>query len=603
MEQNLIVVRQADDFFRNAITCDQKGSFQDAIYYYRLAIQYYQQVRDNPPKGGFNIETIHGNIEKINKRISEISMLAPNNFQEPPASSHPAQFSLTATTVAYPQIPALETSKNASKPASQENSASAPRYRVPTSDQKGSNTDSNSIKIEHPTKSSTKSEKKNKIQRAVSKQPASTPLVANESDSIQPTKPKNQYAVDPSRNPSTRQPEPNQVELKPKPSSEPAKVDSKKQQHSEPAKVDSKKQQHSEPAKVDSKKQQHNEPAKVDQKKLPAVKSAPVNDEENNQLRHISSTRRQKAQSQLIKPAKSAEEDVYISDFVVKPQLYRKVKTIGQGAFGSVFLVQSSVDQKFYAMKEFHNEIVDYDQERSYFREIDMMIHAHHPAVMKLTGFSMTNMENRHAPILVLEYLPNGSLQDIISKKREFTLTQKYISLYGVAVAMAYLHSKNIVHRDLKPANVLLNECLEPVVGDFGLSKVMEEKSLRQTQASGSPVYMAPELLLRQSYTNSIDVYAYGILSYEVLSGVPAFSKIKSILDLVNSVVVGKRPSISSVSLPKQWVKLITACWDQEPSKRPTFSQIAEDFINRKLPFDDIDEKVFNRYVKKLERA
>ena len=79
MEQNLITVSQADDFFRYAITCDQKGSYQDAIYYYRLAIQYYQQILDNPPKGGFSIDTIQTNIKRINQRISEISISAPNN--------------------------------------------------------------------------------------------------------------------------------------------------------------------------------------------------------------------------------------------------------------------------------------------------------------------------------------------------------------------------------------------------------------------------------------------------------------------------------------------------------------------------------------------
>lgn len=292
---------------------------------------------------------------------------------------------------------------------------------------------------------------------------------------------------------------------------------------------------------------------------------------------------------------------VLMSDQIIQPKDYTVKRILGKGANGIVYLVSDVHTGKEYAMKELLHQLISSEEQKSFFREIELMIHANHPAVLKLIGFSMTNLENKNSPILILELMPNGSLQDVIEKKKRFTLTQKYIALYGIAEAMKYLHSKDIVHRDLKPANVLLNQFDEPAVADFGLSKLMNKEYMRQTQAAGSPVYMAPELMMRQDYNNSIDVYAYGYICYELLLEELSFNNINNVYDLVNMVCNGTRPPLNGKNLDDKWKMLISNCWDANPFERPTFHQICQLFIERKLPFNDIDMNRFGQYEMKIK--
>lgn len=292
---------------------------------------------------------------------------------------------------------------------------------------------------------------------------------------------------------------------------------------------------------------------------------------------------------------------VLMSDQIIQPKDYTVKRVLGKGANGMVYLVSDVHTKKEYAMKELLHQLISSEEQKSFFREIELMIHANHPAVLKLVGFSMTNSENKNSPILILELMPNGSLQDVIEKKKSFTLTQKYIALYGIAEAMKYLHSKDIVHRDLKPANVLLNQYDEPAVADFGLSKLMSQELMRQTQAAGSPVYMAPELMMRQDYNNSIDVYAYGYICYELLLEELSFNNVNNVYDLVNMVCNGSRPPLNGKNLDDKWKLLISNCWDANPYERPTFHEICQFFIERSLPFNNIDMNRFAQYEAKIK--
>ena len=130
----------------------------------------------------------------------------------------------------------------------------------------------------------------------------------------------------------------------------------------------------------------------------------------------------------------------------------------------------------------------------------------------------------------------------------------KYICQIDVASAMEYLHSLRpcIIHRDLKSLNVLRSKQGSLKICDFGLV------TTRNTQA-GTPAYMAPELILNQTFNKSVDVFSFGILLCEMYSRVVPFVGVDS-FEIRERIVAGERPVIS-YSCPQKCAKLIKQCW------------------------------------------
>lgn len=284
-------------------------------------------------------------------------------------------------------------------------------------------------------------------------------------------------------------------------------------------------------------------------------------------------------------------------EFLIDLNKFEKIKTLGFGSFGKVFLAKEKLTGKLFAIKEL-NSIERFEDQKYFLREVEALTQAVYPAVLHLRGFSQYP-----TPSIVTEYLSGGSLQDVINGKKLMNKTQRVKALYGVASAMRYLHnSLSIVHRDLKPANVMLNEDLEPVVGDFGLAKIMTKMMMKQTQKAGSPVYMAPELMSGKEYTNKVDVYSFGILCYELLSELLAFDKCTSIVDLMNKVIGGSRPDLRNTKISNSFRELIQKCWQNDAEKRPSFKEIVSE-LRKDQYLEDIDKNAFMEYLTRLRKS
>jgi serine/threonine protein kinase len=116
---------------------------------------------------------------------------------------------------------------------------------------------------------------------------------------------------------------------------------------------------------------------------------------------------------------------------------------------------------------------------------------------------------------------------------------------------------------------------------------------------AGSPVYMAPELFEDKEYTDKVDVYAYGVMAYEILTDSLAFAEVKTPNALRAKVLSGGRPSIPS-SVPKPWASVMKSTWTMNEADRPSFSEIARMFRDGKLNLPGVDVKVFKQYVDKI---
>ncbi|KAK4604825.1 hypothetical protein RGQ29_013047 [Quercus rubra] len=217
---------------------------------------------------------------------------------------------------------------------------------------------------------------------------------------------------------------------------------------------------------------------------------------------------------------------------------------LGQGGSGSVYK-GVLLDGRVVAVKRlFFNSVQWVDH---FFNEVNLISDIHHKNLVKLLGCSITGPES----LLVYEYVPNQSLHDYFSVKKNLQLLRwdvRYKIILGTAEGLAYLHEESklrIIHRDIKLSNILLNEDFMPKIADFGLARLFpEDKTHISTAIAGTLGYMAPEYVVRGKLTEKADVYSFGVLILEVVCGKRnnSFSENSSILQMVWNLYVAGRP-------------------------------------------------------------
>ncbi|KAL6506868.1 hypothetical protein OROHE_022305 [Orobanche hederae] len=193
---------------------------------------------------------------------------------------------------------------------------------------------------------------------------------------------------------------------------------------------------------------------------------------------------------------------------------------IGEGGFGPVYKGVLS-DGTVIAVKQLSSK--SKQGNREFVNEIGMISALQHPNLVKLFGCCIQGNQL----LLIYEYLENNSLARALFGRADQKLnldwsTRKKICM-GIAKGLAYLHEESrlkIVHRDIKATNVLLDKDLNAKISDFGLAKLDEEENTHiSTRIAGTIGYMAPEYAMRGYLTDKADVYSFGIVALEIVSG------------------------------------------------------------------------------------
>ncbi|KAI4329894.1 hypothetical protein MLD38_028227 [Melastoma candidum] len=192
---------------------------------------------------------------------------------------------------------------------------------------------------------------------------------------------------------------------------------------------------------------------------------------------------------------------------------------LGQGGSGSVYK-GTLPDGRTVAIKRLVFNTRQWVEH--FFNEVNLISDIDHVNLVKMLGCSITGPES----LLVYEYIPNHSLMEHIlaeKKRQKLSWDMRFNIILGTAKGLAYLHEESylrIIHRDIKLSNVLLDEDFKPKIADFGLARLFpEDKTHISTAIAGTLGYMAPEYVVRGQLTEKADVYSYGVLVIEVVSG------------------------------------------------------------------------------------
>ncbi|CAO2200655.1 unnamed protein product [Urochloa humidicola] len=265
---------------------------------------------------------------------------------------------------------------------------------------------------------------------------------------------------------------------------------------------------------------------------------------------------------------------------------------LGRGGFGKVYEGRLA-DGSLVAVKRLKEERTP-GGELQFQTEVEMISMAVHRNLLRLRGFCMTPTER----LLVYPYMANGSVASRLRERPESEppldwQTRRRIAL-GSARGLSYLHDHcdpKIIHRDVKAANILLDEDFEAVVGDFGLAKLMDYKDTHVTTAvRGTIGHIAPEYLSTGKSSEKTDVFGYGIMLLELITGQRAFDLARlandddvMLLDWVKGLLKEKRlESLVDEDLQHNYIdfevesliQVALLCTQSSPMERPKMSEV-----------------------------
>ena len=198
---------------------------------------------------------------------------------------------------------------------------------------------------------------------------------------------------------------------------------------------------------------------------------------------------------------------------------YKVISLLGEGSFGKAFLAKCDRDNKQYVIKQIPFDDMTDEEKRETFNEAIILKKLDHPNIIK---FKEVFIQRNPRPALniVTEFADGGDLGQKIKKQKKVPFSESQILDYitQICLALQHIHKKKIIHRDLKSDNVFLMKSGIVKLGDFGIAKGLQSTWEKAKTFVGTPYYLSPEIIANEPYDSKSDIWALGVLLYELIS-------------------------------------------------------------------------------------
>lgn len=204
---------------------------------------------------------------------------------------------------------------------------------------------------------------------------------------------------------------------------------------------------------------------------------------------------------------------------------------------------------------------------KMFYQEARLLSRLNHPNIQKV--FEVGKDNNR--PFVLMEYFKSSILRNLIKNNPFFALTKGLDILYQVGLALDYIHKCKIIHLDIKPANVLVSDDLKAKLTDFGMATTFFQGRFRfQRRVGGTPSYMSPEQINGRRVDRRSDIYSFGVMAYEILTGRLPFAgdNLNELLAKHMSRVSARPPSELIADIPKAFDAVIVKCLEKDKDNR-----------------------------------
>ena len=241
---------------------------------------------------------------------------------------------------------------------------------------------------------------------------------------------------------------------------------------------------------------------------------------------------------------------------------------LGSGGFAVVYLVRDVHLKRKLAVKVLSPDVIaSHSVLERFRREAETIAQLSHPHIVPLHFIGQKD----DLVYLVMEAIDGGSLADLLTRAGRLDIDTAARIFGEVASALAHAHKRGVVHRDIKPQNVLLDaESGRALVTDFGIARTAEGGSLTATgMVVGTPAYLSPEQVTGEPSDHRADIYALGVMMYEMLSGQPPFTGATPTAVLMKRLGGPPEPLRTlRAEVPAQLEELVDACLATDPNER-----------------------------------
>lgn len=252
---------------------------------------------------------------------------------------------------------------------------------------------------------------------------------------------------------------------------------------------------------------------------------------------------------------------------------YRVRRLVGEGGMGRVYEAEERLSKRRVALKVLRAELSRSERARRMFEnEMSILAHLDHKNIVRCLSCSEIDGQL----VLVLEFLEGRTLREVCEKQRlSCSEAVSIVAQVGSALKAAHEQSPPVVHRDLKPENIMVLDDGTVKVTDFGIAKVLEAVSQTSTHSAGTLAYMSPEQIDAHQVDARSDLYALGLILYELLAGAPPFRS-ASPRELLNMQCCEPPPALPErvrAAIPRGIEALLFGLLQKSPDDRPVSAE------------------------------